>query len=48
MDRHTEAVDVYSILKPVFFISNVFGLWPYNAVGDIGDHRITVTVSAAI
>jgi len=48
MDRHTEAVDVYSILKPVFFISKVFELWPYNAVGETGDHRIIVTVSATI
>ena len=48
MDRQEEAVDVYSILKPVFFIPKVLGLSPYNAVGDIGDHRIIVTVSAAI
>jgi hypothetical protein len=48
MDRHTEAVDVYSVLKPVFFASKVLGLWPYNAVGDIGNRRITVTVSAVI
>jgi hypothetical protein len=48
MDRHKEAVKVYSVLKPVYFISKVFGLSPYNAVGDIGDRRIVVTVSAAI
>jgi hypothetical protein len=48
MNRHTEAVDVYSILKPVFFISKIFGLWPYSAVGGFGDHRITVTVSATV
>jgi len=48
MARDTEAVDVYSILKPVFFVPKIFGLSPYNAVGDIGDHRIIVTVSAII
>ena len=48
MDRQAEAVDIYSILKPVFFIPKVLGLSPYNAVGDIGDRRIIVTVSAAI
>jgi hypothetical protein len=48
MARDTEAVDVYSILKPVFFISKILGLSPYNAVGDIGDRRIIVTVSAII
>jgi len=41
-------VDVYSILKPVFCVPKIFGLSPYNAVGDIGDHRIIVTVSAII
>ena len=48
MARDTEAVDVYSILKPVFFVPKIFGLSPYNAVGDIGDQRIIVTVSAII
>jgi hypothetical protein len=48
MDRHTEAVDVYSILKPVFFVPKVLGLSPYNAVGDIGNRRVIVTVSARI
>jgi len=48
MDRHTEAVDVYSILKPIFFVSKVLGLSPYNAVGDIGNRRFIVTVSAII
>jgi len=48
MDRHTEAVDIYSILHPVFFVSKVFGLSPYNAVGDIGNRRVIVTVSAII
>ena len=48
MGRHTEAVDVYSILKPVFFLSKVLGLSPYNAVGDIGNRSIIVTVSAII
>jgi hypothetical protein len=48
MDRHTEAVDVYSILKPVFFVSKVLGLSPYIAVGDIGNRSITVMVSAII
>jgi hypothetical protein len=48
MDRHTEAVDIYYILKPVFFVSKGLGLWPYSAVGDIGNRRIIVTVSALI
>jgi len=48
MDRQAETVDVYSILNPVFFVCKVFGLSPYNAVGDIGDRRINVTVSAVI
>jgi hypothetical protein len=48
MDRHTETVDVYSILKPVLFVSKVLGLSPYNAVGDIGNRTVTVTVSAII
>ena len=48
MDRHTEAVDIYSILKPVFFVSKVLGLSPYNAVGDIGNRRVIVTVYATI
>jgi len=48
MDRHTEAVDVYSVFKPVFLVSKVLGLSPYNAVGDIGSGRIIVTVSAII
>jgi hypothetical protein len=48
MDRHREAVDIYSILKPVFFVSKVLGLSPYNVVGDIGNRSIIVTVSAII
>jgi uncharacterized membrane protein len=48
MDRHTEAVDVHCMFKPVFFVSNVLGLSPYNAVGDTGNSRIIVTVSAII
>jgi hypothetical protein len=48
MGRHTEAVDIYSLFKPVFFISEVLGLWPYSAVGGTGNRRITVTVSAVI
>ena len=48
MDRHTEAVDIYSILKPIFFVSKVLGLSPYSAVGDIGNRRIIVTSSARI
>ena len=48
MDRHTETVDIYSILNPVFFVTKVFGLSPYNAVGDIGNRRIIVTVPAII
>jgi hypothetical protein len=48
MDRHKEAVDVYSVLKPVFFVSKILGLSPYNAVGDIGKRRIIVSVSALI
>jgi hypothetical protein len=48
MARQTEAADVYSILKTVFFVSKVLGLSPYNAVGDIGNRRIIVTVSAII
>ena len=48
MDRRREAVDVYSILKPVFFVSKVLGLSPYNSVGDIGNRRVIVTVSAII
>jgi hypothetical protein len=48
MHRHTEAVDIYSILKPVFFVSKILGLSPYNAVGDIGNRSIIVTVSAII
>ena len=48
MDRHTEAVDIYSILKPVFFVSKVLGLSPCNAVGDIGNRRVIVTVSAIV
>jgi hypothetical protein len=46
MHKYTEAVDVYSVLKPVFFASKVLGLSPYNAVGNAGNRRITVTVSA--
>jgi len=38
----------FYILKPVFFVSKVLGLSPYNAVGDIGNRRIIVTVSATI
>ena len=48
MDRHAEAVDIYSISKPVFFVSKVLGLSPYNAVGDIGNRRVIVTVYAII
>jgi hypothetical protein len=48
MDRRTEAVDVFCIFKPVFFVSKVLGLSPYNAAGDIGNRRIVVTVSAII
>jgi hypothetical protein len=48
MDTQTEEVDVYSILKPVFFVSKVLGLSPYNAVGDIGNRSVIVTVSAII
>jgi hypothetical protein len=48
MDRQAEAVDIYSILKPVFFASKILGLSPYNAVGDIGNRRVIVTVSAVI
>ena len=46
MHIYTEGVDVYSLLKPVFFASKVLGLSPYNAVGNAGNRRITVTVSA--
>jgi hypothetical protein len=46
MDRHTETVDVCSVLKPVFFVSKVLGLSPYTAVGDIGNRRVTVKVSS--
>jgi hypothetical protein len=48
MHVNTEAVDVYSVLKPVFFASKVLGLSPYNAVGNAGNRRITVTVSAIV
>jgi hypothetical protein len=48
MDRHAEAVDVYTILKPIFFVSKVLGQSPYNAVGDIGNRRVIVTASAII
>jgi len=48
MDRQAETADVYAILKPVFFVSKVLGLWPYKAVGDIGNRRVIVTVSAVI
>jgi len=48
MDRHTEAVDVYSILKPVFFVSKTLGLSPYIVVGDSGNRRVIVRVSALI
>jgi hypothetical protein len=48
MARHTEAVDIYSIFKPVFFGSKVLGLSPYSAVGDIGNHNIIVTVAATV
>jgi hypothetical protein len=48
MDRHTEAMDVYSILKPAFFVSKVLGLSPYSAVGDIGNRKIIVTVSGIL
>ena len=48
MDRQAERVDVYIILKPVFFVSKVLGLSPYKAVGDIGNRRVIVTVSAVM
>ena len=48
MDRHTETVDIYSILNPVFFVSKILGLSPYNAVGDVGNRNIIVTVPAII
>jgi hypothetical protein len=48
MERHRETVDIYSILKSVFFVSKVLGLSPYSAVGDIGNRRIIVTVSGII
>jgi hypothetical protein len=48
MDRHTETVDVCSVLKPVFFVPKVLGLSPYTAVGDIGNRRVIVKVSATI
>ena len=48
MDRHTDTVDVYSILKPVFFVSKVFGLSPFNAGGDCGNRSIIVSVPAVI
>jgi len=48
MDRQTQTVDIYTILKPVFFLSKVIGLSPYSAVGYIGNRRIIVTVSAII
>jgi hypothetical protein len=48
MDRHTEAVDIYSVFKPVFVIPKVLGLLPYNTVVDIVNRRIIVTVSAVI
>jgi hypothetical protein len=48
MDRQSETVDVYTILKPVCFVSKVLGLSPYIAVGDVGNSRIIVTVSAVI
>jgi len=48
MDRQTQTVDIYTILKSVLFVSKVIGLSPYSAVGDIGNRRIIVTVSAII
>ena len=48
MDRPEQTADVYTILKPVFFVSKVLGLSPYNAVGDVGNRRVIVTVSAVI
>jgi hypothetical protein len=48
MDRHTEAVDVYSIFKPVFVVSKVLGLSPYSAIGDIGNERSIVAVYAIL
>jgi hypothetical protein len=44
MNRQTESVDVYSILKAVIFVSKMLGLSPYNAVGDIGNPKNIVTV----
>jgi hypothetical protein len=48
MDRQTEEVDVYSILKRVFFVPKVLGLTPYSVVGDIGNRSIIVTVSGIL
>ena len=48
MESHTEVADVYSVLKPTFFVSKVLGLSPYNAVGDVGNRRFIVTVSAVM
>jgi hypothetical protein len=48
MESHTEAVDVYSVLKPVFVVPKVLGLSPYSAVGDVGNRRAIVTLSAVI
>jgi len=48
MDRHTEAVDVYSVLNPIFFVPKVLGLLPYNVVGDVGNRRFIVSLSAVI
>jgi hypothetical protein len=48
MDRQTETVDVYSVFKPVFFVSKVLGPSPHNTVDDIGNRRFIVTVCAII
>ena len=48
MDRHAEVADVYSVLKPTFFVSKVLGISPYNAVGDVGNRRFIVSVSAVM
>ena len=48
MDSHTEAVDVYSVLKHVFFVPKVLGLVPYSAGVDMGNRRAIVTVPAVV
>jgi hypothetical protein len=48
MDRQTETVDVYFILKTVFFVSELLRLSPCISVGDIGNCKIIVKVHALI